>query len=314
MEETMGEKPAIFIVEDEAIVANDIQETLKALGYDVSGIAKSGETALEKIGAIRPDLVLMDIHLATKMDGVETAGRIQALYNIPVIYLTAYADKALLDRARVTEPYGYVIKPYDERELHSVIEMALYKHRIEREIKKRDAILFAVSSAVEWLLRVSRSDNPAPREFAATDIRDILEPIGLALDAGAIAIFRAEKGTGGDEPHSLVYEWGCPRYHSCLFRPELKQFTFESLGISRWHDLLAKGGVVSSTLSALPEPEKLLFTLLGVQSGVILPIQIQDRPWGFIGFFDMIERERSCDEVEALRITANLLGAAMGYR
>ena len=72
------------------------------------------------------------------MDGVETAGKIHVLYDIPVIYLTAYADKALLDRAKVTEPYGYVIKPYDERELHSVIEMALYKHRIEREIKKRD--------------------------------------------------------------------------------------------------------------------------------------------------------------------------------
>ncbi|PKL56275.1 MAG: histidine kinase, partial [Methanomicrobiales archaeon HGW-Methanomicrobiales-5] len=124
------EKPTIFIVEDEAIVANDIKETLKVLGYDVKGIAKSGELALEMVQELRPDLVLMDIHLATAMDGVETAGKIHILYDIPVIYLTAYADKALLDRAKVTEPYGYVIKPYDERELHSVIEMALYKHKI----------------------------------------------------------------------------------------------------------------------------------------------------------------------------------------
>jgi CheY-like chemotaxis protein len=144
------EKPAIFIVEDEAIVANDLKETLKSLGYDVPGIAKSGELALEKVKEIRPDLVLMDIHLAGKMDGVETAGTIHNLYDIPVIYLTAYADKALLDRAKITEPYGYVIKPYDERELHSIIEMALYKHRVEHEIKKRDTVLFAVSSAVEW--------------------------------------------------------------------------------------------------------------------------------------------------------------------
>ncbi|MDD1693741.1 MAG: response regulator, partial [Methanoregula sp.] len=179
--------PAIFIVEDEAIVASDIRETLISLGYRAAGIAKSGELALEKIKAAQPDLVLMDIHLAGEMDGVDTAGKVHVLYDIPVIYLTAYADKILLERAKVTEPYGYVVKPYDERELHSVIEMALYKHRIEREIKKRDAILFAVSSAVEWLLRVSRGDAPAScpaREFNFSDIQDILEPIGLALDAG----------------------------------------------------------------------------------------------------------------------------------
>jgi CheY-like chemotaxis protein len=313
----MMEKPAIFIVEDEAIVANDIKETLKSLGYEVPGIAKSGETALEKVKELRPDLVLMDIHLAGHMDGVETAGKIHILYNIPVIYLTAYADKALLDRAKVTEPYGYVIKPYDERELHSVIEMALYKHRIEREIKKRDAVLFAVSSAVEWLLRISRGElpaNPQPRNFNSTDIRDILEPIGLALDAGAIGIFKADSDPAGSETVSLIYEWGCPAFHSCLYKPELKTFTYSSLNISRWHDLLMKGEVISSTLSGLPEEEKRFYTLLGVKAAVILPIFIQDNLWGFIGFFDLTERTRSEDEIEALRITANLLGAAMGYR
>ncbi|MCK9579295.1 MAG: response regulator [Methanoregula sp.] len=311
------EKPAIFIVEDEAIVANDIRETLESLGYDVPGIAKSGEIALEKVGTIRPDLVLMDIHLATQMDGVETAGRIHALYGIPVIYLTAYADKTLLDRAKVTEPYGYVIKPYDERELQSVIEMALYKHRIEREIKKRDDILFAVSSAVEWLLRISREDVPfdwKPHDFNTADIRDILEPIGLALDAGAIGIFKAGTGPAGSESISMMYEWGCPDYHTCLYKPELKETSYPALGISRWHDLLLKGEVIRASLSTLPEEEKQLLVLLGIKSGVIVPIVIHDNLWGFIGFFDMAERARSPDEVEALRITANLLGAAMGYR
>jgi CheY-like chemotaxis protein len=313
----MMEKPAIFIVEDEAIVANDIKETLKSLGYDVPGIAKSGEIALEKVKELQPDLVLMDIHLAGKLDGVETAGTIHVLYGIPVIYLTAYADKALLDRAKVTEPYGYVIKPYDERELHSVIEMALYKHRIEREIKKRDAVLFAVSSAVEWLLRISRGDVPAshqPRDFNSSDIRDILEPIGLALDAGAIGIFKAHADPAGQETISLIYEWGCPAYLPSLYKPELKQFTYSSLNLTRWHDLLMKGDVISSTLSGLPNDEKRLYDLLGVKAAVILPIFIRDNLWGFIGFFDLAERIRSSDEIEALRITANLLGAAMGYR
>ena len=313
----MMEQPAIFIVEDEAIVANDIRETLKSLGYSVLGIARSGELALEKIKEAHPDLVLMDIHLAGKMDGVETAGKIHVLYNIPVIYLTAYADKALLDRAKVTEPYGYVIKPYDERELHSVIEIALYKHRIEREIKKREAVLFTVISAVEWLLRISRTEPsvvPEPLNFNASDIRDILEPVGLALDAGAIGIFRTVPEPDGTERISMTSEWGCPAYHSCLDKPELKQFSFSGIGLSRWQELLMRGEVIAETLSTLPESEKTLFSLLGIRSGVLLPIFIRDRFWGFIGFFDLDEKTRSPDEVVVLRITANLLGATMGYR
>jgi CheY-like chemotaxis protein len=255
----------------------------------------------------------MDIHLSGKMDGVEVAEKVHALYDIPVIYLTAYADKVLLERAKVTEPYGYILKPYDERELHSVIEMALYKHRIEREIRKRDAVLFAVSSAVEWLLRISRTDFQQPRDFNSAEMRDVLDPIGLALDAGAIGIFKVRSGPENRETVTFVYEWGCASYHSCIYKPELKNFTYEALGISRWHDLLMKGDVIPATLSTLPENEKRLFILLGVQSGVILPIFIRDSLWGFIGFFDHNERTRSPDEVEALRITANLLGAALGY-
>jgi two-component system, response regulator PdtaR len=309
------EKPAIFIVEDEAIVANDIRETLISLDYRVTGMVKSGEAALEKVRDARPDLILMDIHLAGKMDGVETAGAIHVLFNIPVVYLTAYADKALLDRAKITEPYGYVIKPYDERELHSVIEMALYKHRVEREIKKRDAILFAVSSAVEYLLRISRKDTPVQcpsKEFNNAEIRDILEPIGLALNASAIGIFRSVSDPKGIRTISMIYEWGCPQYHSCLYKSEFRTFTFAEMGIFRWENLLARGEVIPGNLSTLPDEEKKIFTLLGMKSGVILPLFIRDNLWGFIGFFDLSELTRSPDEIEALRITANLLGAAMG--
>jgi PAS domain S-box-containing protein len=145
----MMEKLAIFIVEDEAIVADDIRETLISLGYTVAGTAKSGEIALEKVKELRPDLVLMDIHLATQMDGVETAGKIHVLYDIPVIYLTAYSDKALLDRAKVTEPYGYVIKPYDERELQSVIEMARYKYAMDKKLKENEDRLRKLNDELE---------------------------------------------------------------------------------------------------------------------------------------------------------------------
>jgi CheY-like chemotaxis protein len=311
------EKPAIFIVEDESIVANDIKETLLSLGYDVKGIAKSGETALRNIRDTRPDLILMDIHLAGEMDGVEAAGRIHVLCNIPVIYLTAYADKLLLDRAKVTEPYGYVLKPYDERELHSVIEMALYKHRIEREIKKRDEILFAVSSAVEWLLRVTRTDSPTGgqiRDFNPSDVRDILEPIGLALKASSIGIFQLMESSGDAGSFRIKYEWSAAGTTPNLYKAELRKTGFAATGIARWQELLRTGNVVVASARTSSDPEKQFFALLGCESGIFLPVFIRDTLWGFIGFLNTTERERSADEIEALRITANLLGAAMGYR
>ncbi|PKL58382.1 MAG: two-component system response regulator, partial [Methanomicrobiales archaeon HGW-Methanomicrobiales-5] len=121
----------IFIAEDELIEAEDIRTTLEKQGYPVAGIARSGESVLELLKVIKPDLVLMDIHLAGALDGIDTAEKIRNLYNIPVIFLTAHADDTTLARAKITEPYGYVLKPFDERELHSAIEMALYKHRME---------------------------------------------------------------------------------------------------------------------------------------------------------------------------------------
>ena len=309
-------KATIFIVEDESIVANDIKETLISLGYDVLGIAKSGEIALKEIREKRPDLILMDIHLAGKMDGVEVSAIIHARCSIPVIYLTAYADRLLLERAKVTEPYGYILKPYDERELHSVIEMALYKHQIELEIKKRDDILFAVSAAVEWLLRVTISDPtgecPA-REFDQTNIRNILEPIGLALNASSVAIFQIPPGPEESRSFRIRYEWSGEGAAPNMYRPELGGITFSAAGIAGWQEPLHKGKVISASSLTSSEPEKRFIELFGCRSGVILPLFIRDRIWGFIGFFSLTDRERSIDEIEALRIMANLLGAAMGY-
>jgi len=124
----------IFIVEDESIVAQDLMESLERLGYGIAGTARSGEAALEKIRADPPDLVLMDIQLEGTLDGIQTAGEITNTIDIPVIYLTAYADKDLLERAKLTQPYGYIIKPYNERELLSVIEMARYKHSMDKKL------------------------------------------------------------------------------------------------------------------------------------------------------------------------------------
>lgn len=122
----------ILVVEDEAITAKDLQATLQDLGYVVCGTASSGEEAVRKTGADRPDLVLMDIVLQGAMDGIEAAEQIRTSWGIPVVYLTAHSDNETIRRASITEPYGYIVKPFNERELHSNVEIALYKNRMER--------------------------------------------------------------------------------------------------------------------------------------------------------------------------------------
>lgn len=134
----------ILVVEDENIVAKDLQNRLTTMGYSVPATAASGEEALRKAAEMRPDLALLDIHLKGEMDGIETAEQMRELFDIPPIYLTAYTDPGTLRRARITEPYGYIVKPYDERELHSAIEMALYRHKAESKLKLSEQWLAAV--------------------------------------------------------------------------------------------------------------------------------------------------------------------------
>jgi two-component system, response regulator PdtaR len=308
---------ALFIVEDEMIVARDIKETLLKLGYTVSGIARTGEAAVEKVAGLKPDLVLMDIHLGGKMDGIEAAEKIGLLYDIPVIYLTAYADPGLLERAKITGPYGYILKPYDERELHSVIDIALYKHRIDRNIKKRDTILFAVSSAVEWLLRISSPESCPTDLLSCPDesgVRNVLEHVGIAIDASSITIFQLVSDAGGQATMSLRYEWSGPGVASAINKPELKAIHLNSPVFSQWHAALLCGEVLSVTKKSVDESGQWFFGILSIGSIVMVPIFIRDTLWGMIGFSSATERSWSADEIEALRITANLLGAAMGYR
>jgi signal transduction histidine kinase len=126
----------ILIVEDEAIVARDLGDRLAALGYTVAGTTAFGEEAVRLAVEAEADLVLMDVRLRGAVDGVSAAEALRSRRDVPVVYLTAHADEATLARARVTEPFGYVLKPFEERELRTVIEMALYKHQAEAERKR----------------------------------------------------------------------------------------------------------------------------------------------------------------------------------
>lgn len=132
------EQPRLWIVEDEAIVAMDLQNRLMARGYQVLGISSYAEDAIEKIREHRPDIVLMDIVLKGEMDGITAAGAIKEEMGIPVVYLTAYADKQTIERAKVTEPYGYILKPFEEPNVLSVLEIALYKAMMEKKVRERD--------------------------------------------------------------------------------------------------------------------------------------------------------------------------------
>jgi len=129
-------KITILVVEDESIVAKDIQNSLRKLGYNVPATVSSGEEAIAEAENHRPDLVLMDIMLQGELSGIEAADQIRQRFDIPVIYLTAYADESTLAKAKITEPYGYIIKPFKEIDLHTSIEMALYKHSKEMEVRK----------------------------------------------------------------------------------------------------------------------------------------------------------------------------------
>lgn len=138
------DKINIFIVEDESIVAKDIQNSLIKLGYNVVGIANNGNDAIEKVVELAPDLVLMDIMIKGNLTGIEASEKIKEQINVPVIFLTAYADEGTLSRAKITEPYGYILKPFKEIDLHSNIEMAIYKHRKDSALLKERDFLYSL--------------------------------------------------------------------------------------------------------------------------------------------------------------------------
>lgn len=134
----------VLVVEDESIVSKDIQNSLVNLGYTVVGSAATGERAIELANEVKPDIVLMDIMLKGTMNGIEAADNIRKNLRIPIIFLTAYTDDATLSKAKITEPFGYIIKPFKEIDLHTNIEMAIYKHAKEVEVLKEMDLLHSI--------------------------------------------------------------------------------------------------------------------------------------------------------------------------
>ncbi len=131
----MENEKIVLIVEDEMIIAKNMQNRLEGLGYRVPSIANSGDEAIRMAESAQPDLILMDIKLKGTVDGIQAAEKIRNRLDIPVVFLTAYSDGAMLERAKATEPYGYLIKPFNVRELNSTIQVALYNHGQVRKLR-----------------------------------------------------------------------------------------------------------------------------------------------------------------------------------
>lgn len=170
----------VLVVEDEKLVAADIQEHLEKLGYGVPGVMSTGEEAIRSASEARPDLVLMDIQLKGRIDGIETARILQTRLNIPVIYVTAFADDRTLQRAKGTEPYGYVLKPFGKKELQTAIELALHKHGRERRLKMNEQWMAALISRIgAGIIAIDHTGlvcmmNPQAEEYTATRLTDAL--------------------------------------------------------------------------------------------------------------------------------------------
>ena len=233
--------PRVLIVEDRFVVAYNLQDRLQTMGYSVLGIAPSGKEAIRSTMELQPDILLMDIRLQGDMDGIEAAREIRAGCDIPIVYLTGHADEPTLQRAKLTEPYGYLLKPFNARELHSTIEMALYRHAAERRVRESEAkyralvehslqgiliardvpprLLFANRPCAEILgysvdELLSLSPDEVIRLIHPADRAKTLERIGITLSSGS--------GSASDEVR-FVRNDGSPRwlqYYASLIEHE----------------------------------------------------------------------------------------------
>jgi putative two-component system response regulator len=199
------EKKKIMVVEDERIVARDLARQLTDLGYDVVATVYSGEEAVEKAGDFHPDLVLMDIVLTGKMDGIQAAEKIKATADIPVVYLTAYADEKTFGRAKISGPSGYILKPVEKKQLQVTIELALQRQGMALNLKKNHARIYgsmkgmiaAIAETVELRgpytaghhERVSGLAMAIAREMGLTDLQaEGIELASRIYDIGMVNI------------------------------------------------------------------------------------------------------------------------------
>jgi len=192
----------ILVVEDERITAEDLRDILTDLGYSVTAVVSTGADAIRQAERTTPELVLMDIRIQGDMDGVEAARIIRERFQIPAVYLTAHADQETLDRAKLAEPLGYIVKPFQESELQASIEMALYKHKIDQEAQEREKRLAATLSAIgEGVISIDAAGlatylNPAAEAWTGWEHQ---EALGKNIDQ-VFRLISAKTRAASDNP------------------------------------------------------------------------------------------------------------------
>jgi PAS domain S-box-containing protein len=184
------DKQTILIVEDEAITALDVQNNLRSFGFDVIGIVSTGEAAIEKAESSRPDIILMDIVLSGKMDGIAASMAIKERFDIPVIYMTGNADIMTVNRARETAPYGYIVKPINRQNLYSTIDTALHRHHLETELRNKQEEL----EAANITMAESKERYEKLFENAGDAILIMKNDIFIDCNRSTLEIFGCERG------------------------------------------------------------------------------------------------------------------------
>lgn len=287
----------ILVVEDEGIVAEDISRQLKSLGYTVPAVASSGEEAIRKVFENKPDLVLMDILLKGEMDGIQATERINSAFSIPIVYLTAHPDDGLLQRAKQTEPFGYILKPFAERELYSTIETALYKHKAD-EIRK---VLARQQAAVTAI---------AQRALQGADLTELMKR-AVTLIAETLGV-----------EYSSVWEL-LPGGKTLLLRvlSDGDEMLTGRATVSNEPDTEAGYTLLSDAPVIIEDfREERRFSVpsliyaAGPISGLDVVIQGYERPFGVLGVHATSRRVFGKEDANFLQAVANVLGIAIERR
>jgi response regulator RpfG family c-di-GMP phosphodiesterase len=283
----------ILIVEDENMYAEDFKDKLEQLGHKVLAICSSGEQAVHSALALNPDLILMDIYLDGAMDGIEAASVIRARQNIAVIYLTSANDEMTLQRAKITEPFAYIQKPITSQELHVAVEVALYKHTVQKEVSTQLEHLTAMCMVDEAIL-----NNHDPHQALRVALHQIT--FQLNLDAAAVLLFN---------PFTRFLEffegYG---FKTTFFHDTCLRLGEEFVGRSFLKDQIEQVGDLSvlqykSSLNRMNDE--------GFMGYVILPLYSKDKLKGILEVFRRTPLDTNSEWLDFLKAMANQAAVAM---
>ncbi|GAK55427.1 multi-sensor hybrid histidine kinase [Candidatus Vecturithrix granuli] len=304
----------ILVVEDESIIGLYLKSTLIQIGYDVAAVVISGEQAIQQVELTSPDLILMDINLPGSLDGIETAERIRTAHDLPIIYLTANSDDHVIERARVTEPFGYLIKPVHAKELHVTIEMAFYKHQMERSLRITNQHLeqeILERKQIEYELEKHRGhleelvqERAADLKIAVNRLRTIIETVGegitLSDETGYFEIFNSkmEQITGYTQEEANQ----SPDFLRLLY-PDPRDYQQTLLGLQEARQHREGARDLETTITSKDGRQKTLLVSTSI-------IPDQNRDWYLSAYRDITERKRAEEELKNAKEAAEVANLA----